>query len=276
MADGKWIQGLLPETPLHDAARHVLAVRLQVVADYFPRAVHKAEEDPEHVHQLRVGTRRADAALRLFRACLPGKACRRARKRLRAIRRAAGEARDWDVFLLELADRAATAPKGHLAGLDFLVGFAMGERHAAQAQLASAEDGETLMEVVEAVRPAESHGLEKLGDLASGLIAARTERLASAASGDLEPYENLHQVRIQGKRLRYAMEILADCFPPRFKDDLYPRVEEMQDILGRANDSHVACERLTEIRRQLKRWPATWKRVKPGVEALLRFHQRRL
>ena len=58
---------------------------------------------------------------------------------------------------------------------------------------------------------------------------------------------------------------------------LYPRVEEMQEILGRANDSHVAEARLTDLRQHLRRgWPTEWKRVQSGVESLLRFHQRRL
>src|SRR5437870_2343843 len=105
MPDGKWIGGLKADTPLPEAARHVLFVRLEVVRDHLPRVIHEAERDPEHVHQLRVGTRRADAALRIFRPCLPEKVYRAARRRLRRLRRAAGEARDWDVFLLRLAEQ---------------------------------------------------------------------------------------------------------------------------------------------------------------------------
>src|SRR5262249_5138075 len=85
-----------------------------------------------------------------------------------------------------------------------------------------------------------------------------------------------HEVRIAGKRLRYAMEVLGDCFGPAFKEKLYPMVEEVQEVLGRANDSHVAAGRLEALRAQLAAWPQTWGRVKTGVEALLRFHQRRL
>ena len=55
MADGKWITGLTAATPVADAARRVLAVRLEVVRDYLPLALHAAARDPEYVHQLRVG-----------------------------------------------------------------------------------------------------------------------------------------------------------------------------------------------------------------------------
>ena len=102
MADGKWIEGLTPEMPVAEAATAVLAARLEVVRHYLPLAAEKPYDDPEYVHQLRVGTRRAGAALRVFADCLPRKHRRMARRRLREIRRAAGDARDWDVFLLGL------------------------------------------------------------------------------------------------------------------------------------------------------------------------------
>src|SRR5579871_6443332 len=104
MAEGKWISNLKPDAALDDAARHVLFVRLQVVKDYLPKAALEADDDSEYVHQLRVGTRRADAALRIFGDCLPKKIYKKARRRLRQLRRAAGATRDWDVFL----DRKST------------------------------------------------------------------------------------------------------------------------------------------------------------------------
>ena len=58
---------------------------------------------------------------------------------------------------------------------------------------------------------------------------------------------------------------------------MYPAVEEMQDILGLANDSHVAIGRLTALRDRLReQQPSRWKRLRPGIESLLRSHQRRL
>ena len=63
MAEGKWISDLMATTPLADAARLTLGVRLEVVRDYLQQALHQADKDPEYVHQLRVGTRRAVAAL---------------------------------------------------------------------------------------------------------------------------------------------------------------------------------------------------------------------
>src|SRR5205823_1439505 len=98
-----------------------------------------------------------------------------------------------------------------------------------------------------------------------------------AADEDLSDYANLHRVRIEGKRLRYAMEVFADCFPAEFRDELYPQVEALQETLGKANDSHVAVGELTALRDRLKRArPEEWKQWQAGVNSLLRFHQRRL
>jgi hypothetical protein len=73
------------------------------------------------------------------------------------------------------------------------------------------------------------------------------------------------------------MEVFADCFTTSFRDTLYPMVEEMQEILGRANDSHVAAERLARLRDRCRRaWPDTWPRLQPGVDSLIRYHRRRL
>ena len=54
-------------------------------------------------------------------------------------------------------------------------------------------------------------------DLARPLLFERLQDLERTALGDLTDYGQLHQVRIAGKRLRYAMEVFADCFDPAFR-----------------------------------------------------------
>jgi CHAD domain-containing protein len=284
MAEGKWISELTAETPLEDAARRVLRVRLEVVCHHLPLASRDADKDVEHVHQLRVGTRRAGAALDIFRSCLPDKVYAKAGKRMKRIRRAAGEARDWDVFLIALSERERQAAVTHRPGLDFLMGYAVAQRTAAQAHLEDAGPDypfkleRVLADTVGAVdsRVHSSRGCV-LVDVARPIMTSLLKELDDAAARDLEDYHYLHRVRIIGKRLRYAMEIFADCFAPAFREEIYPAVEAMQEILGDANDSHVASQRLTTLREALKMaWPDDWKRLRPGVEGLLRFHQQRL
>src|SRR5262245_14687895 len=55
----KFISGIPAETPVSHAARDVLDARLEAVRYFLPRAAYSYNDDPEHVHQLRVSTRRA-------------------------------------------------------------------------------------------------------------------------------------------------------------------------------------------------------------------------
>jgi CHAD domain-containing protein len=281
VAAGKWISDLTPGTPLADAARWVLAVRLEVVRDYLLLALHEPEKDAEHVHQLRVGTRRAGAAVEIFESCLPEKVYKKARQQLRRIRRAAGEARDWDVFLLTLQTAKYRRTARHQPGRDFLCGYAFALRMVAQERLAAVSPKppfgfeRLLAETVAAVHQPSPHGGgHRLMDLARPLLFGLVQELNQVAAGEPDDWQQLHQVRILGKRLRYAMEVFADCFAPPFREELYPAVEEMQDILGRANDSQVASQRLRTLCGQLRAFqPQEWKRLRAGIEGLLRYHQ---
>src|SRR5262249_48617095 len=58
----------------------------------------------------------------------------------------------------------------------------------------------------------------------------------TASEGDFENILALHEFRIAGKKLRYAMEVFAAAFAPTFRRELYPLVEELQEKLGVLND----------------------------------------
>lgn len=282
MADEKWIAGLRGDMPVSAAARLALAVRLGAVRDRLPAAVFHPFADIEHVHQLRVSTRRAAAALRLFADCLPPRLDKKARKSLRSLRRSAGAARDWDVFLDMVKSRLGKAQTKHRSGLLYLFGYARGLRDLAQEELYDAHTakaeafGECIDEIaghLQSVRPAKA----TLRSLAAAKLTELLRELEEAACADLQSYEALHQVRILGKQLRYAMEIFESCFGPEFRQQYYPAIEEMQDVLGLANDSFTACRRLTAIRTQLmSAEPTHVLRFEGGIDLLLKFHERRL
>ena len=282
MSEGKWLGDLRGDMPVVLAARQVLLARLTPVRDRLPQAVSQADEDVEHVHQLRVATRRAGAAVRIFVGCLPHRTFDKVRKKLRRIRRGAGAARDWDVFLDALRERLQKAPAGQHPGLDLLLGIAQGQRMAAQEALVqattnSALDLDKLITETIADLKNPSRQASTLKELAVPLLTEHVQDLNQAVQGDLHNYEHLHQVRITGKRLRYAMEIFGSCFDSSFREEIYPAVEEMQEILGQANDSHVAAGRLEAIRARVKATqPERWKRYRPGLETLLRYHKRAL
>jgi CHAD domain-containing protein len=276
MADGKWVSGLTPDTPAVEAARAVLSIRLEAVRDRLWPAAEAAEEDVEHVHQLRVATRRAGAAVRIFGDLLPKRRSREAKDVLRAVRRAAGEARDWDVFLDLVADSEALQSAEPAA--DLLTGYALGERAAAQVILRGVAETQVaeLQSVAEAVpglvRLPEDHWVPtSLGGLALGQMGALFAEFAAEVEAGPRTPGQLHQLRITGKRVRYAMEVFAGCFGPPFKEHLYPAVERVQSVLGSVQDGSVAIDRLKSIYVQVRRArPDIAARVRPGFTALTR------
>jgi CHAD domain-containing protein len=281
MNNGKWVDGLSATMPVVDAARHVLAVRLGSVHEHLPPALTASSRDVEAIHQLRVATRRARAALDIFAGSLPSGAYRSARKQLRKIRRAAGPARDWDVFLAHLQTKALRDSGANHAAWDLLVGYALAQRGVAQLQIDALGDdypdrfAQTQAETLAALRPGRSK--QTFLDLARPLLGELVSQIDRGLAGNLEDYAELHRVRIDGKRLRYAMEICADCFGEAFRERLYPAVEAMQEILGTANDNHVALGHLAEMMRFLERLPLrTARRFQPQLEAMHRVQEERL
>jgi CHAD domain-containing protein len=277
MGEGKWIEGLSPETRVVEAARRTLEVRFGVIEHHLAAALEDTPRDPEHVHQLRVGTRRAVAALDIFCGCFKKKHYRKPRKRLAHLRRAAGRARDWDVFRIALVGPLADGKP-----FDFLLGYARGQRdaaerdlHAAGAEFPHGFDGFT-RKVLDRL-DADQNDKRPLRKLAAPLLGELLNELQEAARGNLHDYEHLHAVRVLGKRLRYAMEVFVSCYAEAFRTEFYPEVEAMQEILGQANDSHMAATCLKALRLRMRAAdPKDWSRVRAEVEAWLRHHERRL
>ena len=81
--------------------------RLLPLVDAFSNEIHgvKTAQDIEHIHRMRVASRRLRAALPLFASCFPEKKYQVWMEEIRTVTRALGEARDTDVqiaFLTKL------------------------------------------------------------------------------------------------------------------------------------------------------------------------------
>lgn len=276
MADGKWITGLTPEMPVADAARRVLTERFAVVREFLPLAVNRAWEDAEFVHQLRVGTRRSGAALRVFGHAFPRKHLKATKVVLRTLRQAAGDARDWDVFLAALPETNALSQASAKPALDFLLGYAFGQRAAAQSHLLTAEasTGDEFRELSEALpgrarEPDGDNAPPNLGALAVHQLGSLLRELTTEAEANPTDPAELHALRITAKRLRYAIELFANCFPPLLRETVYPEVERVQELLGDVQDASVGLARLTDIQAKLGAvLPKHLTRVKKGLAAL--------
>jgi CHAD domain-containing protein len=244
----KWIEGLGPHSMVEDAARRSLEPRLTSVVHLLPLAAHLAAHDIEHVHRLRVATRRAGAALRLYRDCVAPKPSRWLKKKLRKIRRAAGDARDLDV----LAERLMRDYGEPVAPIIELI-----KRDRAAVQPAILGVAEECREDDRFVRKTaallKSLDREAAGDdeakpilfqeWAAKQFTEVADKFAAAMPNELSDPPALHEFRICGKALRYAIELVASAFGPELRKELYPMVEKLQERLGNVQDHVAAIDR---------------------------------
>ena len=241
----KWLTAIEPDASVTDAARLTLEARLTAVAHYLPLAAYHAEQDTEHVHRLRVSTRRAGAALELYRDWLPGKRARWVNKRLKKIRRAAGEARDLDV----LTERLAREYGERAAKISPIVAEERSRVQSDIVQIAerSRRDDRFVRKtarLIASIEPPEEIEAQpnppRFRDWADEQLEHVAESFFESIPADSSDMAALHQFRIQAKKLRYAMELLAAAFGSELREVHYPVVEEVQERLGRIND-HVAA-----------------------------------
>jgi CHAD domain-containing protein/uncharacterized protein Yka (UPF0111/DUF47 family) len=263
-----WIEASSGDRTSEVAAR-TLRGRLGAVLHFLPLAAEKAEEDVEHVHRLRVSTRRATAALRMYEDFLPRRRFCWMKKQLRRVRRAANDARDCDVLLGRLKARHS----GHAAKrwvkavraerLDAQKAIvAVHERLARRERFARRID-KLLRRVRHPREESAASAAGRFGDWARQRLRSVVERFFGAVPADTTDEAALHQFRIRGKELRYAVELLAGAFPDELRTALYPTLEAMQDRLGQINDLATAKARLRQKMEAAgdDREAASWRRL---------------
>jgi CHAD domain-containing protein len=204
------------------------------------------------VHKARVATRRLREAVPLTLARGKG---RRLSRRLRKLTRALGPLRELDVAIAGLADRAG---RRRTPGYAALRRHLASERKAAFARLRDAIDrpraGRLLARVEKQVRRIDDgDDGARLATRARRLLIdrtverARTLRDAVAESGAIFIVERVHAVRIEAKRLRYALELAGELhIAPT--GPLVTRLKAVQDLLGELHDLDVLRAHATVIR----------------------------
>ena len=156
MAKARRIPGLEPDTRFGDAAALAIEVR---AAEVFAHAEGVLDiGDIEHVHDMRVATRRLRAALEVFAACFPSKEHQELLKEVKRLADALGERRDPDVAIEELG--AISEELGSVRGLPSLVRELRAEQRRGNEALAKALE-----------RVLDQRLAERLADLAEGARA---------------------------------------------------------------------------------------------------------
>jgi CHAD domain-containing protein len=235
----KWIAVCAPDEPVSGVARRAIDDRLHAVDGWLRTAAQATENVGEAIHQLRVASRRAAAALDVFAELCPRRERAAWKHRLRRIRRKAGKFRDLDVLVTRYHDDPG-----------IVLGRLIEERQAARPVVGKLRDRwrkrrqkRRIRRLVRRVRWRDDGPEPTVEHIARDRLRAACDRVLAAAAAQPDDVEALHRLRIRGKQLRYAMEIFAAALPESVREELYPVVETLQEHLGRINDHATARAR---------------------------------
>lgn len=216
------------------------------------------DEDPEHLHQMRVATRRLRTALQVFEAAvhLPKPARER---QVQSLTRTLGQLRDLDVQMAALQDQyRPTLPENEQKSIDRATEKLHRQRKKVFAAVEAALTGPAYRDLKAAydkwlAQPNYSPLAELplqavLADLLSPLLAKLLLNpgwQVAAADHSSESGIQLHELRKVCKQARYQAEFFTDCYGGSFQTWL-EELKQIQENLGIVQDTHVLLELLVE------------------------------
>jgi len=217
-------------------------------------------EDIEGVHQMRVAVRRMRSALTLFRDAIPREVSRPWGEDMRWIGSQLGRARDLDVFLAEgMTGICNELPLPGGRRLEELAEKRRAEIY--EAEVRPMLDSERLEQFCTGLpkwlsaRDWEQAALQKkqakrlhsnIVSYARRILDKQERRVLSAgAYVDRSDASEMHQLRIECKKLRYAAEFFRPIFAGT--DEFIEHMKGLQDLLGVMNDVAVTRQLLDDL-----------------------------
>ncbi len=221
------------------------------------------DDDPEWIHQMRVGTRRLRSSLALLARFTPSATLDPVASEVKWLATILGTARDWDVFLTETLPPLAAwfaHDANAAAGLRRLRARAAARRRAARRDARAAVASPRFQRLLLAadllcatprfVAPLQAPGGTSGAAHAPGgrattfaaVLLARRHRKFVRIADHLRHASNeeRHAARIAAKRLRYVAEFFAPLFPGKRGRTYLDALAAVQDALGRINDAVTA------------------------------------
>ena len=241
------------------AAASVLRALLGVIEVNLPGAI--ADLDSEFLHDLRVSVRKTRAVQRELRGVFPPAELERFRDEFRRLQQATGDVRDLDVYVLEFDGMRAMLPEQVRADLAPVLEVLLARRARARRRTVRALRSERVSRLLSewgvlldglAALPAEERpdAAAPIGALAGERIAKVYKRMVrmGEALGANSPSGEFHELRKQGKELRYLLELFgAPLFGADVVRGMVRSLKSLQDVLGRHQDREVQVTMLRSL-----------------------------
>ena len=240
--------------PVPEAARKIILFHFEDMVAHEDGT--KVGEDIEELHDMRVASRRLRSAFSLFRKPLGRELLEPFREDLRWLGRTLGTVRDLDVGMAYMTSIGSKATGDEAEAIRIVLGQMANAWDSARAPLLACLASDRYRNFKErfsefllspwlfAKCPGYGTALE---DFVPALMSKRLKRVRSYRELiDNATSEDLHALRIDCKRLRYAAEFVRHCYP-RALQGWIDRVVEVQNALGEIHDRDVRIPALETI-----------------------------
>ena len=211
---------------------------------------------PKGVHQLRVAARRLRAGFRLYRRDLATTPARQLSERLRELLAALGPARDADVWMGRLRDRAVVGILSVHPEWPQVVAQEQKRRHRARAQAEAYLASPPWQELLAQLELFFEHELPSTSAVPQLLLSPRTakklRRQLRAVVAEKKPLrqrsaDRIHDFRRECRKARYWAEYLVPVLGPT-GEKLRKDLVAIADALGSMRDADLAARKLARRR----------------------------
>jgi len=204
-----------------------------------------ASQDAEAIHQMRVASRRARAVLAEQEPFLRSDERKRSKQRARSITRLLGDARELDVTIALLTKFRPRVDESGRIAINHALRRLRAKRRALNDQTARAADmvrRENAKDLSKRFENAVTSNGACYRDHGAIRLTKRFNNVCQAYKTWTETgvEEDLHQVRIAFKKLRYACEIYVPLYGNKMKR-FQKKLKDAQEHLGEWNDYRMAA-----------------------------------
>ncbi|EMI56034.1 CHAD domain-containing protein [Rhodopirellula sallentina] len=213
--------------------------------------------DTEFLHEYRVALRRVRSLIAQSKGVYPAEITMQLKAVFGKFARITNRLRDLDVYLLAEDAYRRSLPVGLAGGLDQMFADFRDERTRECNRVAewlrsddyrgAVRDLDTLLKKADR-SPASKHARTPIATLADKIVRNRHAKIVrqGTAVNSSTPDDNIHELRIEGKKLRYSLEFFGPLLDTVAVSMTIKRLKKLQDSLGDFNDICVQQVSLAE------------------------------
>ncbi|MBI2994623.1 MAG: CHAD domain-containing protein [Gammaproteobacteria bacterium] len=246
-------------------ARAGISEVLLFLLDIMERNVPGVEEDldSEFLHDFRIAARRSRSLISRTLGIFAGQEMARIKRDFSWLSQMSSGQRDLDVFLHDLPGYQTEPDMGRPEHLEPLRALLEEDRAGEHARLTAALRSRRFLGFVDDWRESLAGGAATSGAgmplaiVANGSIRRQYRKLMKKAPEAGQYSEALHDLRKNGKQLRYLLEAFRSLYPSEDIEEVIAQLRRLQNVLGDIVDFHVQRTRLLGWRDRLLARPGT-------------------